>query len=190
LGVFILKIFLCFFLLACARNDFDTFLNNNFTIKTKSTIPLILLGKNSTGNQLLKINIKHVQNYNDALAEIKKSLFLILSQYEFTMAPYPGQITTAINCGSTFHPKLNYKDNVYYISAYANERLALSICQGDMYSFYVSTTYFFDSSSNQLLTIDYYQNKNGKQEDPIKFFNKYFTNLTNINLSEFKDLLK
>ncbi|MBC7538054.1 MAG: hypothetical protein H7281_04490 [Bacteriovorax sp.] len=196
-GVFIRKFSLFFLLLSCSRNNFDSFLkenktkldfNSTFQVKTKSSVPLFVLGENISKEQLLKINIKHVKDNNKALDEIKKSIFLIVSQYEFTMAPYPGQITVATNCGTALHPKLNYKNNVYYISSFANERLALSICQGDEYSLIVSTAYFYEPSTNLLLSVDFYQKKNIFNTDPSIFFKDHFKEINNINLSRFKNL--
>ncbi|MFA6238499.1 MAG: hypothetical protein WC635_14290 [Bacteriovorax sp.] len=187
----------CFW--ACSINDFDAFLKSNnvnlnfngsFTVKSKSSTPLILLGENQSSKQLLKINVRQVKNYAEALAEVKKSIFLIVSQYEFTMAPYPGQITIASNCGLEFHPKLNIINEVYYITAYVNERLALSLCKSDGYSYSVSTAYFHDADKSQLLTVDFYQSKDVPQIASDNFFRINIKNVKNINLAEFSNLIK
>jgi hypothetical protein len=193
------KLFLIFFLLSCSNSELDNFFKENnvhlslgdsFLVKTKSLRPLIVLTENSKQNELLKINIKAVKNYEQAFLEAKKTIILIVSQYEFTMAPYPGQITVATNCGTALHPRLIDRGNLNVITAFANVRLALSICEGDDYQYKVATSFFVNSENNQLLIVDYYYNKLSNEAVSLKFFKDNFKNYKNINLADFKDLIR
>lgn len=124
------------------------------------------------------------------MEEIKKSLVLILSQYEFSMAPYPGQITAATNCGSSFRPKLVREGALTYLKAFANARLALSICASDGYKYNLSTAYFVNKENSILIIADYYQQSPASSGRERKLFNENFKNFKNVDLSPFSTLLQ
>lgn len=188
------------FLAACSRNEFDNLLRDHktslnfdgqFSVKSLTDKPLIILGENQQNKQLLKIHIKPAADLNSARDEVKKSLFLMMGQYEFSLAPYPGQITTAVNCGTDFKPVLIENGPASLIKAYANERLALSICKEDDYFYQIYTSYFFNEDEKQLLTVDYYQPKEtAKDALAVNFFSENFKELKTINLKEFSNLLR
>lgn len=122
--------------------------------------------------------------------EIKKSLMLILSQYEFTMAPYPGQITAATNCGTTYRPKMFQKDGLSYLRTYANDRMALSICNSDEYKYVLTTSYFLNKENKSLLIVDFYQGHHKDDEKEIRLLRENFNNFRNVDLQTFKNILK
>lgn len=187
-------------LISCSRNEFDNVLRDHkttldfdgrFSVKSVSDKPLIVLGENLQQKELIKIHIKTVSDLAAAKEEVKKSLFLMMGQYEFSLAPYPGQITTAVNCGTDFKPARIEKENVMFIKAYANERLALSICKEDDYFYQIYTSYFLNEDHKQLLLVDYYMEKSAANDDKAAaFFAENFKSLKSIDLKEFASLIR
>lgn len=161
-----------------------------FVIKTKNQQPLLVLAENKSSEEMIKIQIKAVKDYPDAFKEVKKSIILIASQFEFTMAPYPGQITEATNCGNKFKPKLINSNSLSYVAAFSNERLALSICEGDFYKYKTITSFFINESNTQLLVVDYYSKGEVRDNDGARFLSLKFKNYKNINLDNLDILIR
>lgn len=199
-GKFIKYILLCLLIISCAaKNEYDDFFstqniplnfNSEFQVRSKSLTPLLILGENSTKTELLKVHIKPIKDSQNAMEEIKKSLVLILSQYEFSMAPYPGQITAATNCGTTFRPKLVREGRLTYLKAFANARLALSICAADGFNYNLSTAYFVNKENSILIIADFYQQPPASPGKEIKLYNENFKNFKNVDLSPFSPLMR
>lgn len=177
------------FLISCSQSEFDTKLsetgiksnfNNEFQLKSYNQFPFILIGKDKDDKVQLKIQVKKVKSVEEANAEVNKAVFLTNSQYEFTLAPYPGQITDAANCGVTKKPQKIKVEKFNFIKKYTNERLALSICDTDPSSYTLFTSYFYDKSSSNVIIVDYYVS--GETGDPLAFFSKHFSDLTNLEL--------
>lgn len=174
-------------------NAHKTSLNfhGRFNVKSVGDSPLIALGENADKNELIKINIKSSPDINAASEEVRKSLFLIMGQFEFNLAPYPGMITTAANCGNEFKPVVVQFEKISAIRAFANQRLALSICKEDDYFYQLYTSYFYNEKEHQLISVDYYQTKNQNASiSANKFFLDNFKELHNIDLNSYQAIIK
>lgn len=195
-----LLIWASFLLISCSRNDFDNFLNERkvelsfngkFNIKSKNENPLILLGESADHQQLIKISAKDVSDKQTALKEVKKTLLLVLGQYEFTLAPYPGQITIAADCGTDRRPSLEKFSDTSFLRAYSNERLALSICKADDYTYVLGTAFFYNSKTHKLISVDFYQQKDhASLALASDFFSTHFRGWEILDLSGFSLLIK
>lgn len=191
-------VLICFILLTsgCSRNKFETELkkrsipvtfDNFFELKSLSEDPFIIIGENSEKGIVIKINVREIKN--DVDSAVKKNLQQILSQYQFSMAPYPGQLTTALTCGSAKHPQLTEEHGLSILNTFANERLALSICDEDDFVFKVKTAYF-QTSDNKLLIVDLYQKKDDQSKISQQVLGVNFKELKFVSLKPFSPILK
>lgn len=174
---------------SCSKSEFDTKLSETginlkfekeFQLKSYNQFPFILIGENTKNSSQLKIQIKKVKSLDEANDEVKKAIFLTNSQYEFSLAPYPGQITDAASCGKSKKPSANKFSNINIIKKYTNSRLALSICDTDPSNFIMYTSFFYDKNSSNLIIVDYYVSNELSQ--PALFFKKHFNEFINLEL--------
>jgi hypothetical protein len=171
------------------ENQVKVSLDDSFALKSKSDQLHLILAENKARGELVKVHIKNVKNHNEVIEEIKKTIVLLLSQFEFTIAPYPGQITDAANCGTKYHPRSSQKDGLDFLTMYSNERLALSICDSDDVNYKIETYFYTNLSENQLLIVDYYQNKNGANNSSMSM-KDVFKNYQNVHLDIFKNIIQ
>ncbi len=190
-------LFLVFF--SCARNDFDQALKQQslpidfeglFTLKSFSPGPFILIGESIENKGLIKINVRPIPNDSTLDKELKKQIVRIASQFQFSMAPYPGQLTQAINCGKRFQPRIIKENKISIIKAFANKRLALSICQSDEFSYDLITAYFLDAKSNQLISVEIYQSNLNSSKWSYGILSKYFNEYQSVSLDQYESLFK
>jgi hypothetical protein len=193
----LLTLILILILSSCSKSEFDNLLDKNniplnfdgdFSLKSISTDPFILIGENLKNKDIIKIHTKDINSLEIAKQEIKKNILLIQSQFEFTLAPYPGQITAASNCGEKFKPQISTFQNLNFLNVFANERLALSICDSDIFYYHVLTSFYLDSSKKKLIIVDYYYREN--KDRVLKLFHSKFNKLLNINFAEIDSSLK
>ncbi len=183
---------------ACTGNKFEEAIHENslditfdsfFNLKSVSRDPLIIIGENAEKKLIIKFNIKSLKNKKPE-EEIKRTLIRLLSQYQFSMAPYPGQLTTAIKCGSKYHPQIRELSKISSIVSFTNERLAVSVCDEEVHSYQQTTVFLIDALKKRLIIVDIYQHKELEEFTSQKLLSKYFINSDIVDLSEFNQLFK
>ncbi len=181
-------ILIMFILLGCSRNEFVSKFNNissetklltEFEISNYNESPFILIGKDKDNNQL---KIRFFENVSkDAVnSKIKQLIYLYNTQFEFTTAPYPGQITTATNCGQLYRPTVKSTKSIKYVAYFANSRLGLTICDSDEYNYY-QYLFFLQNGQNGLIAVDYYSTKSLNEDELTNLIFRTFEKPTIIN---------
>ena len=174
--------------MSCTRNEFvskfnqlssENKLKHEFEIINFNDSPIIFVGKDKENNHI-KIRIFENIHPNEFTTKIRQIINLYNSQFEFTTAPYPGQITTATNCGTKFRPIFSKNSGTNYIKYFANIRLGLSICDSDDYRYH-QYLFFLKNGPNSIIAIDYYSNKSLDENDFYKTTHKLFDNPKLIN---------
>lgn len=176
------------FWVSCTRNEFiskfnqystETKLKREFEITSSNDLPIILIGKDKDNNQ---IKFRFFENIlpEQLNAKIKQVIYLYNAQFEFTTAPYPGQITTATNCGTLYRPEFKNLKGLKYIKYFSNARLGLSICDSDEYKYY-QYLFFLKNGKNRFIAVDYYSNKLIKDDQFQKLLNEIFEKPNLIN---------
>lgn len=192
--------FLVLLILAgCSKNSFDSFLEQHglplnfegrFDLVSFNESPAIVVGEERSKKGFIKVKYWKKASLEEAHNEIKNNLVRLASQYQFSMAPYPGQLSTIANCGKEFLPKIVKYEWGAAIYAHANERMALTICQGDIAFYEYSQSFFWDKKGMRLLNIELYQKKGEVIDLNLLFSNKHMVRLTRIDLEKYSPLFK
>jgi hypothetical protein len=106
------------------------------------------------------------------------------------MAPYPGQLTSIVNCGKKYLPKLLVEEEFSIISAYTNTRFALSICDEDELAYHYSQAFFWNKKNSSLVIVEYFQKNRNLPEPAFVFLKTTFLLLEKIDTSQFSAILK
>ncbi len=160
---------------SCQKNIFEQNLktifqeadfNGEFNQTSFSSTPFILIGESKNGEKI-KIRNFIFKNDNELMNSIKRVITLYDSQFVFSVAPYPGQITTEIECGSNYKPKKLILKSFTAIRYFSNSRLGLAICNNDKKN-YAQYLFFIKASENNVLAIDLYLEKEVSTEELLE----------------------
>jgi len=163
-------------------NNIQLKLSDSFELKNISSLQPVIRAEDSSNHRIIKISVKSLADKNSIEEEVKKAILLVATQYEFTMAPYPGQITEATNCGHQFRPVIVKNNNLSFLKLFSNSRLALSICDSDGYTYKTAMAFYKNPSASQLLIVEYFYQAD-KPETPEDFLKQNFKNYQNIDIS-------
>jgi hypothetical protein len=184
-------IILLVYIVSCAKDDPQSKLkehdlnlpiSSSFKIVQISKSPIIFSAEDSIENNFIKIKITPLSKSQRAMDEVKNQVLRTISNYSFSSAPYPGQLTQIINCGKRKKPKLQHFGNFSLMVLYARDRFGLSICDSDSFSHMSYTSFYLDEKLNRMIEIEYRQNFRNRSDQYFKFFNRNFLNLKPISL--------
>ena len=194
-----LVLILIFFLVSCVKNNFDLKLRDyklpiNFEgyyeLVQLSEEPIIILGENAENGNIIKIKIIPLELEKTAEFLIRNHLARTISNYKFSTAPYPGQLTQIVNCGTKMRPILNLTGQFNYMSLYGRDRLGLAICDTDQFTHMSYTSFFLDEKSKRIIEVEFREIKRDKSEQFLVFLKTKFTDLKPISLKPFEGMFQ
>lgn len=174
---------------SCLKNDFNSKLSTVSTISIKKDFevisfnddPFILIGKDQFNNHL-KLRLFPNLTNNELEKKINQIILLYNSQFEFTTAPYPGQITTATSCGKQYKPKFIKIKNIEIMRYYATKRFGLAICDTDSFK-YFQYLFFIRNSEKSIFAGDFYSLKDLSENDLSNALTNLFSEANFIKIS-------
>lgn len=195
----IFTLVIIFLLNSCVKNNFDMKLkeynlplqfDGNFELVQFSEEPIILLGENSENGNVIKVRIIPINANMDLPNIIKNQLAKTISNYQYSSAPYPGQLSQIVNCGTKKRPILKYFGNFSYMQLYGRDRLGLSICDSDHFTHMSYTSYFLDEKSNRVIVVDLRETIREKNGQLLNLLSHKFSVFKPISLKPYENLFQ
>ena len=197
LFVYILSILI--FATSCSKNNFDLKLKEYklpatfegyFELAQFSDEPVIMIGENAENGNILKLKILPLTTSMGIHDLVKNQLARTISNYQYSSAPYPGQMTQIIGCGTKRRPTLNYSGDFSYMSLYGRDRLGLVICDSDQYTHMSYTSFYLDEKSNRIVEVEFRQVKRDQSDQYLDFLKNKLSRLKPISLKPYEEMFK
>ena len=194
-----ISLVILFFLFSCVKNNFDLKLkeyklplnfDSYYELAQLSEEPIIILGENAENGSVIKIKVIPLDAGKEINEVIRNHLARTISNYKFSSAPYPGQLTQIVNCGVTKRPFLNLASQINYMTLYGRDRLGLAICDSDHYTHMSYTSFFLEEKSNRLIEVEFREVKRNKDNQFQVLLREKFINLKAIPLKPFENLFQ